>query len=175
MFKYSAILAFAASAIAGNTEDWKKRNIYQLLTDRFANPDSQSNCQNLGNYCGGNYKAAINQLDYVKDMGFDAVWISPIVDNIEGGYHGYWAANWEKTNSHFGTDQDLKDFVQAAHNKGIWVMVDVVANHVGPIGNDFSQIYPLNKSEHYHNNCDIDWNNQYSVEHCRLAGLPDLN
>ena len=44
-------------------------------------------------------------------MGFDAIWISPVVDNIEGGYHGYWAANWEKTNSNFGTDQDLKDFV----------------------------------------------------------------
>lgn len=54
-------------------------------------------------------------------------------------------------------------------------MVDVVANHVAPVGNDFGKIYPYNHSEHYHNDCDINWNNQWSVENCRLAGLPDLN
>ena len=86
-------------------------------------------------------------------MGFDAIWISPVVDNIEGGYHGYWAANWEKTNSNFGTDQDLKDFVNECHKRGIWVMVDVVANHVGPVDQDYSRIYPFNKAEHYHSKC----------------------
>ena len=64
---------------------------------------------------------------------------------------------------------------EAAHAKGIWVMVDVVANHSGPIGTDFGQLYPLNQSYHYHDNCDIDWSNQWSVENCRLAGLPDLD
>ena len=55
-------------------------------------------------------------------------------------------------------------------------MVDVVANHVAPIGEDFSKIYPLNKSEHYHTTCQINnWNNQNEVENCRLADLPDLN
>jgi alpha-amylase len=93
-------------------------------------------------------------------MGFDAIWISPVVDNIEPGYHGYWAANWEKRNAHFGTDAELKNMVNAAHAKGIAVMVDVVANHVGPVGSDFSKIYPFNKAEHYHPTCQIqDWNN----------------
>jgi alpha-amylase len=65
--------------------------------------------------------------------------------------------------------------VDAAHAKGIWIMVDVVANHVAPVGNDFSQIYPFNKAEHYHSNCQInDWGNQQEVENCRLADLPDL-
>ena len=137
MFRYSALLAFAGYSLAGDASEWKKRTVYQFLTDRFAN-DGASGCGDVHNYCGGNYKSAINQLDYIKGMGFDAVWISPIVDNIDGGYHGYWAKDWDKTNSHFGSDQDLKDFVQAAHNKGIWVMVDVVANHVGPVGDDFS-------------------------------------
>ena len=55
-------------------------------------------------------------------------------------------------------------------------MVDVVANHSAPIGDDFSQIYPLNKSEHYHSDCSINnWNDQNEVENCRLAGLPDIN
>jgi len=47
----------------------------------------------------------------------------------------------------------LKDLVKAAHAKGIFVMVDVVANHVAPVGQDFSKIYPFNKSEHYHSTC----------------------
>lgn len=55
-------------------------------------------------------------------------------------------------------------------------MVDVVANHVGPVGSDFSQIYPLNQAAHYHSDCQInDWSNQQEVENCRLADLPDLN
>jgi len=93
-------------------------------------------------------------------MGFDAIWISPVVENYDQGYHGYWATNWEAINPYFGSAQDLKDMVNAAHNRDIWVMVDVVANHVGPVGYDFSQIYPLNQAYHYHDDCSIDdWNN----------------
>lgn len=80
----------------------------------------------------------IANLDYVKstiqyqliDLGFDAIWISPVIDNYSGGYHGYWARNMYKTNDEFGSADDLKRLVQACHDKGIWVMVDVVANHV---------------------------------------------
>lgn len=55
-------------------------------------------------------------------------------------------------------------------------MLDVVANHTSYYHNDdFSNIYPFNKAEHYHSECDIDWNNQYTVENCWLAGLPDLD
>ena len=71
-------------------------------------------------------------------MGFDAIWISPVVDNTVEGYHGYYAKNWEKINSHFGSAYDLKYLVKTAHVRGIWVMVDVVDNHVGPVRNNFS-------------------------------------
>jgi alpha-amylase len=109
-------------------------------------------------------------------MGFDAIWISPVIDNSPNGYHGYWARNWNAINNFFGSAVELKELVAAAHTKGIWVMVDVVANHVAPIGNDFSQITPYNQSTYYHSNCQItDWNNQSQVENCRLADLPDLN
>jgi len=170
----SALLAMAVQA--GNTADWKKRNVYQVLTDRFARGDgSTSVCSDLSNYCGGNYQGLTQNLDYIKGMGFDAIWISPIVDNIDKGYHGYWARNWENLNSNFGTADDLKAFVQAAHDKDIWVMVDVVANHCGPIGDDFGQLYPFNVADDFHGDCDINWNDQNSVENCRLSGLPDLN
>jgi alpha-amylase len=59
-------------------------------------------------------------------------------------------------------------------------MIDVVGNHSGPIGYDYGKINPFNKAEHYHDNCSIDpddfnGGNQWKVEHCRLADLPDLN
>jgi alpha-amylase len=92
----------------------------------------------------------------VKDLGFDAILISPVIDNIEGGYHGYWARNWEKINDHFGGEQALKDLVNNSHSMGIWVMVDVVGNHVGPVEEDYSSIYPFNRRNHYHEDCDID-------------------
>jgi alpha-amylase len=167
----------ATAALAGNTQDWKKRSVYQLLTDRYAKDNAGGGaCNNLSNYCGGTFNGITNNLDYIQGMGFDAIWISPVVDNLDPGYHGYWARNWEKVNDHFGSEDDLKNLVKAAHDKGIWVMVDVVGNHVAPIGQDFSQIYPLNRSEHYHSDCQItDWNDQGNVEYCRLADLPDLN
>lgn len=146
--------AIAAVAVAGDASAWKQRSVYQVLTDRFARTDgSTSACTSLSNYCGGTFKGLQNHLDYIAGMGFDAIWISPVVDNSAGGYHGYWARNWNAINSNFGTADELKAFVSAAHAKGIWVMVDVVANHVAPIGSDFSQITPYNQSEHYHSNC----------------------
>lgn len=167
--------------VCGSTDEWKSRTIYQVLTDRFARSDgSTSACQNLSNYCGGSYRGLINNLDYIQGMGFDAIWISPIVDNTDGGYHGYWARNWDQLNANFGSDQDFRDFVAACHSRGIWVMVDIVMNHVGPVGNDFSSIHPFNSPDHYHSYCEIDGGdfdggNQWKVENCRLAGLPDLN
>lgn len=144
-FEASVIAAVSAVASAGTTAQWKQRSVYQILTDRFAHDNgSTSACTNLSVYCGGNYKGATAKLDYIAGMGFDAVWISPIVTNYPNGYHGYWATNWNTYNSNFGTEQDLIDFVNAAHARGIWVMVDVVANHVGPVGMDFSQITPFN-------------------------------
>ncbi len=150
-FTLAAIAGFVA---AGDTAAWKQRSVYQVLTDRFARSDgSTSACNNLSNYCGGTFKGMQDHLDYIAGMGFDAIWISPPVDNSNGGYHGYWARHWYETNSNFGSADDLKNLVAAAHAKGIWVMVDVVANHVAPIGNDFGQISPFNQSSHYHSNC----------------------
>mmetsp|Transcript_29143 Transcript_29143/g.43914 ORF Transcript_29143/g.43914 Transcript_29143/m.43914 type:complete len:181 (+) Transcript_29143:42-584(+) len=176
--KLAIASAAIASVSAAGTEEWKQRSVYQLLTDRYAKSSSSNDgaCTDLSNYCGGSWKGVQDNLDYIQGMGFDAIWISPVVDNIDGGYHGYWARNWEKVNENFGSEDDLKNLVQAAHAKDMYVMVDVVANHGGPIGDDFDQIYPLNKAEHYHSDCDInDWGNQEQVEDCRLAGLPDMN
>ena len=129
-------------------EEWKPRSIYQVLTDRFARTSDTGWC-NYSQYCGGNYRGLISKLDYIKGMGFDAIWISPIIENTEGSYHGYHFTNLYNLNYHFGSEDDFKALVSECHNKDIWVMVDVVANHAGPVGTDFGRINPFNRAEHY--------------------------
>ena len=157
-------------------EEWKTRSIYQLLTDRFARNTGSNHCD-LSKYCGGNYRGLLEKLDYIEGMGFNAIWISPIIENLNNdyAYHGYNGKNFYALNSHFGTEQDLINLITECHKRDIWVMVDVVANHVGAVGNDYSQINPFNSEEHYHVWCGIDdWENQWKIENCRLSSLPDL-
>lgn len=162
-----------------SAEEWKSRTIYQLLTDRFAKPDGSGGggCANLGDYCGGTFQGILKRLDYIQNMGFDAIWISPIVANSPGGYHGYWAQDFYQVNPHFGSQSDLVQLVDECHRRGIWVMADIVANHVAPVGTDFSGISPFNQASHYHPECAVSEYTCFTdqVLRCRLAGLPDLD
>jgi alpha-amylase len=68
--------------LAADTEDWRSRTIYFALTDRVARSASDtggSACGNLGDYCGGTFQGLEGKLDYIKGMGFDAIWITPVV------------------------------------------------------------------------------------------------
>lgn len=95
---------------------------------------------------------------------------------MDNGYHGYWAQDFYAVNPNFGALDSLKNFVQAAHARQMYVMLDVVANHAGFPGN-FSTTNPFNSSADYHSQCYIyDWNNQTQVEQCWITGqLSDLN
>jgi alpha-amylase len=167
----------AVSMAAHSTDEWRSRSIYQVITDRFARTDgSTSPCQDLHKYCGGTFKGLEQNLDYIKNMGFDAVWISPIPENFGNDYHGYGALTWYKVNPYFGSADDLKSLVNAMHAKDMWLMLDVVANHVAYIDMDFEKVSPFNKAEYYHDKCQINnWNDLNEVEQCRLSNLPDLN
>jgi len=67
----------------------------------------------LKRYCGGTWKGIEQNLDYIKGMGFDAIWISPIVKNFDyssthgDGYHGYWTKDFERLNHVWGSEKDL--------------------------------------------------------------------
>jgi alpha-amylase len=138
-FFQSLVLVLAhltAASWAADTAAWKSRSIYFAMTDRIARSSSDTgggSCSNLGNYCGGTFKGLESKLDYIKGMGFDAVWITPVVTSTRivcsreananiipdspGGYHGYWATDLYGVNSNYGTADDLKSLVNTAHSK----------------------------------------------------------
>lgn len=133
-------------------------------------------------------------LDYIQGMGFDAVMISPIVENIEGrvwygeAYHGYWPVDLHSLNAHFGTKRDLLDLSDALHARGMYLMMDTVINNTAYMTNgsspvksvDYSVLNPFNSSSYFHPYCEIpDYNNVYSVaQNCwtgdEIVPLPDL-
>lgn len=94
MFSKLSLCAAATLGLvsAADKEAWRSRAVYQVLTDRFAKDGAGGGaCGDLSNYCGGTWKGIENHLDYIEGLGFDAIWISPVVDNWANGYHGYWA------------------------------------------------------------------------------------
>lgn len=101
-------------------------SILQVLTDRFAKTSSDgSPCSDIRDYCGGSFQGIIDKLDYIQGLGVNAIWISPIPEQTDKGFHGYWQKNISNINPHFGSSSDLKKLVAACHSRGIWVMLDV--------------------------------------------------
>jgi alpha-amylase len=178
---FTILVLILSPVVIGKTkEEWKGRTIYQLLTDRFHKGGTDTKrCENLEQHCGGTFNGIREHLDYIKELGFDAIWISPIPKNQGEDYHGYALINMYEINPHFGTSDDLKKLVEACHEKDIWVMVDVVANHVACVDKDYYKIIPFNRPEHYHSYCEINfdemWSNKQMRENCRLFCLLDLD
>ncbi|NBS85018.1 MAG: hypothetical protein EBS59_10085, partial [Verrucomicrobia bacterium] len=119
-----------------NSDFWRNQNIYQIVTDRFFDGDSANNNAS-GNYSasagssphGGDFKGIEQKLDYIKALGATAIWISPVVKNGNGDYHGYAATDFYAVEPRFGTMNDLQRLVSEAHKRGILVVNDVVVNH----------------------------------------------
>lgn len=122
--------------------DWRDEVIYQLMTDRFADGDRNNNWNvdrsALAKWQGGDWRGIADRVGYLKALGVTAVWISPIVKNVEedvgvSGYHGYWQQDLTATNPHFGNVNDLRAMVDTLHANGIKVIVDIVTNHIGQL------------------------------------------
>ncbi|CAE7642090.1 amyB, partial [Symbiodinium microadriaticum] len=179
MNRFLPLATVLGSAYGHSAAEWTERTIYQVLTDRLGTDSSDAStptCTDLSTYCGGTWKGIEAQLDYISGMGFDAIWISPMPENMGNDYHGYAFLDLYKLNDHFGSEENLKSLISAAHQRDIWIMLDVVGNHVAPVDLSYEHVNPFNSSEYYHTKCQIeDWNNQQEVETCRLANLPDLD
>ena len=193
-----AVVGLARPTAAAGASDWAARSIYQVLTDRYALPNGSTTAPcNLDNYCGGTWSAITNNLDYIQNMGFTALQISPVDKNIpqqtDSGeaYHGYWPFDKYSLNENFGTAADLKALSAELHKRDMYLLVDVVVNdvayavpnegtlHPGAV-TDFSQFNPFNKPEYYNPLCNItDWNNETDYVNCwfstEYVALPDLN
>ena len=134
-------------------------SIYFVMTDRFANGDSDNDRAgsgadsalehgflptDAGYYHGGDLTGLTESLPYLVDLGIGAIWITPPFTNrvvqgdgtIEGssaGYHGYWQIDWSRVDPHLGSDADMQRFIEAAHGAGILVYFDIVLNHTGDV------------------------------------------
>jgi alpha-amylase len=140
---------------------WEGANVYFLLTDRFNNADV-SNDINFGRtekagklrgFDGGDLEGVTEKIKegYFNDLGVNAIWMTPIVEQIHGGtdegtgltygYHGYWTKDWTAIDPNFGTKADLHELVETAHKHGIRVLLDAVINHTGPV-TDKDKVWP---------------------------------
>lgn len=122
--------------------DWRDEVIYQLMVDRFADGDPNNNYNVNPHapaaYHGGDWQGVIDKLDYLEELGVTAIWISPVVKNVETdagvwSYHGYWTQDFTSPNPHFGDLAKLREMVDACHHRGIKVILDIVTNHVGQL------------------------------------------
>jgi glycosidase len=123
--------------------DFREETIYFLLTARFYDGDPSNNffCRDRirfdadGNavdpHWRGDFKGLIQRLDYIRDLGFTAIWITPPVENRSGlDYHGYHPYDWTRIDPRLESpDATYQDLIDAAHAKGIKIIQDVVINH----------------------------------------------
>ncbi|MGO8838291.1 MAG: alpha-amylase family glycosyl hydrolase [Limisphaerales bacterium] len=139
---------------------WRTQSIYQIITDRFYD-GNLANDNAEGTYApgnprgvhGGDFAGIEQKLDYIKALGATAIWISPIVLNTEGQYHGYSAWDFYQVAPHWGSSSDLQRLVRAAHARGLLVIDDIVVNHAGNLvrssGSTFN--YPAGYALSYRN------------------------
>ncbi|WP_339632699.1 alpha-amylase family glycosyl hydrolase, partial [Bizionia echini] len=142
---------------------WEGANVYFMLTDRFNNGDTSNDVNfnrtaeagKLRGFEGGDLKGVTQKINagYFTDLGINAIWMTPVVEQIHGGtdegtgitygFHGYWTSDWTAIEPNLGSKADLKELVQAAHKKGIRIILDAVINHTGPV-TDKDPVWPEN-------------------------------
>ncbi|HVP60359.1 MAG TPA: alpha-amylase family glycosyl hydrolase [Myxococcaceae bacterium] len=151
----AALVALGCSSSSSNnpgpklhvpSPTWEEQVVYFVMTDRFNNGDKSNDNQGKGEfdptdpdkYSGGDLKGLIDKLDYIQGLGATAVWITPPVANMwwdplqqSGGYHGYWARHLKKVDEHLGTLDTYKALSDALHQRGMYLIQDVVPNHMG--------------------------------------------
>ncbi|SFM57769.1 alpha-amylase family glycosyl hydrolase [Methanolobus profundi] len=126
--------------------DWRDVFIYFLLVDRFDNNeddlelyDSSVKAQEPDisqgkRFQGGNIKGITRRLDYIKGLGANAIWLSPVFRNrqeMDDSYHGYGIQDFLKVDERFGTLEDLQELVREAHIRDMYVILDIIINHTG--------------------------------------------
>ncbi|WP_346837670.1 alpha-amylase family glycosyl hydrolase [Microbulbifer sp. SAOS-129_SWC] len=201
-------------------DDFRNRTIYFAFVDRFNNGDTSndngnnaaatSTSKQNGNisewkkYWGGDIQGLIDKLDYLQDLGVTAIWVTPLVDNIdnsssEGAYHGYWGRDFYRVDEHLG-DWALVDQLDAAMEaRGMKLVLDIALNHSNQDDQyEFGALYKDgvfitdNASDNgtwYHHNgaiadcydsdpatsCPSEWDDPWAYRNKTLFNLTDFN
>lgn len=157
--------------------------------------------QKWGKYWGGDLLGIIDKLDYLKHMGVTAIWISPLFEQVEdlmfefAAMHGYWTKDFKRINSRFvGANEStslqtcnvFNRLVKEMHSRGMKLILDIVCNHSSPdvngkkgVLNDdgvpIADFYNDANNWYHHNGEVTDWEDQWQLENCEMAGLADFD
>ncbi len=163
-----------ATQYVGTTEPFAAKAVYFVLTDRFVNGDPSNDQRDQGGahrtfdrpvagapagrsdnigYLGGDFRGILDNAGYIADMGFGALWLTPIVDNPDEaftggdpvqwggmfqdrgktGYHGYWGVNFYRLDEHLPSPGlDFAGLTAGLRQHGLTTVLDIVANHGSP-------------------------------------------
>ena len=130
-----------------STIDFREEQIYFVITTRFYDGDLSNNVHCWDENAAtpdndpswrGDFKGLIEKLDYIKALGFTAVWVTPVVENCSGlDYHGYHAMNFSKVDPRYESeDVDFQTLIDEVHARDMKLVLDVVFNHTGNFGED---------------------------------------
>ncbi len=192
--------------------EFRQETIYFIIVDRFHDGDPNNNLihntelfdpsrQKWGKYWGGDLQGIIDKLDYLKNMGITAIWLSPLFEQVEGlqfesaAMHGYWTKDFKRINPRFlGENQSnslsehtlFDDLIAALHQRGIKLILDIVCNHSSPDVNGekgklyddgvlIADFYNDVNNWYYHNREITDWEDEWQLLYCEMAGLATFN
>ena len=151
-----ATAADAELALDSLREPVTREQFYFVLADRFANGDRTNDTGGLegdrldhgfdptdkGFYHGGDLAGIMDRLDYIEGLGTTAIWLTPSFKNrpVQGegadasaGYHGYWITDFTQIDPHLGTNEEMRELVDAAHARGMKVYFDIITNHTADV------------------------------------------
>ena len=154
MLMLVSLQTMATDTFTSNRTDFRDESIYFMMTTRFYDGDTGNNVLCWDNQeeqiktkdpCWrGDFQGVIDKLDYIKALGFTAIWITPVVQNASGyDYHGYHASDFTRVDCRYQSsdgkktgDAMFQELIDKAHAKGIKIILDIVLNHTGNFGEE---------------------------------------
>ena len=162
MLMLVSLQTMATDTFTADRTDFRDESIYFMITTRFYDGDPKNNVLCWDNQAAqietkdpcwrGDFQGVIDKLDYIKALGFTAIWITPVVQNASGyDYHGYHAMDFSKVDCRYQSsdgksgDVMFQELIDKAHEKGIKIILDIVLNHTGNFGEEkLCKIYERN-------------------------------
>ena len=154
MLMLVSMQTMATETFTNDRTDFRDESIYFMITTRFYDGDPKNNVLCWDNQAAqietkdpcwrGDFQGVIDKLDYIKALGFTAIWITPVVQNASGyDYHGYHASDFSKVDCRYQSgdgkksgDVMFQELIDKAHEKGIKIILDIVLNHSGNFGEE---------------------------------------